>query len=150
MLKIRWSHDRLIFNIGIPIPVKTIFILRWGPGYLGPCCNENMRICCIIMYTCVWNMITQAWVCNSFPETDTYIPLAHTGTYMLQRIDESICAKIRYLEHGQVIIYHRTMCSVITYPYLYTSLGHPCMHHPKRMTASIKTVMQCNLKNFFV
>ena len=27
-----WSRDLLIFNMGIPIPRKTIFILRWGPG----------------------------------------------------------------------------------------------------------------------
>ena len=33
MLKIRQSPDRLIFNMGIPIPEKTIFILRRGPGY---------------------------------------------------------------------------------------------------------------------
>ena len=32
MLKIRWSHNRLIFNMEIPIPWKTAFILRQGPG----------------------------------------------------------------------------------------------------------------------
>ena len=32
MLKIRRSRDRLIFNMGIPIPGKTVFILRQGPG----------------------------------------------------------------------------------------------------------------------
>ena len=32
MLKIRRSYDRLIFNIGILIPRKDFFILRWGPG----------------------------------------------------------------------------------------------------------------------
>ena len=32
MLKIRRSRDRLIFNMGIPIPRKTVFILRQGPG----------------------------------------------------------------------------------------------------------------------
>ena len=31
MLKIRRSHDRLIFNMGIPIPEKIVFILRGGP-----------------------------------------------------------------------------------------------------------------------
>ena len=30
MLKIRWSHDRLIFYIGIPYMGKTVFILRRG------------------------------------------------------------------------------------------------------------------------
>ena len=30
-LKIRRSPDRLIFNIGISIPGKTVFILKWGP-----------------------------------------------------------------------------------------------------------------------
>ena len=34
MLKIRRSRDRLIFNMGIPIPGKTVFILRQGPGVL--------------------------------------------------------------------------------------------------------------------
>ena len=32
MLKLRPSCDRLIFNMGIPIPGKTVFILRQGPG----------------------------------------------------------------------------------------------------------------------
>ena len=31
MLKIRWSRDRLIFNMGIPYLGKTVFILRRGP-----------------------------------------------------------------------------------------------------------------------
>ena len=33
MLKIGLSHDRLIFNMGILIPGKIVFILRQGPGY---------------------------------------------------------------------------------------------------------------------
>ena len=36
MLKIRRSWDRLIFNMGIPIPAKTVFILRQGPGIYRP------------------------------------------------------------------------------------------------------------------
>ena len=32
MLKIRRSRDRLIFNMGIPIPGKTVFILKRGAG----------------------------------------------------------------------------------------------------------------------
>ena len=31
MLKIRRSHDRLIFNMGIPVPGKMVFVLKWGP-----------------------------------------------------------------------------------------------------------------------
>ena len=31
MLKIRWSHDCLILNTGIPIPGETMFILIRGP-----------------------------------------------------------------------------------------------------------------------
>ena len=31
MLKIRWSHNRLIFYMGIRIPGKDCFILRRGP-----------------------------------------------------------------------------------------------------------------------
>ena len=31
MLKIRRSRDRLIFNMGIPIPGKMLFILRRSP-----------------------------------------------------------------------------------------------------------------------
>ena len=30
MLKIRWSHDRLIFSMGILYLGKTVFILRWA------------------------------------------------------------------------------------------------------------------------
>ena len=36
MLKIRRSHGGLIFNMGIPIPRNTVFILRRGPGALLP------------------------------------------------------------------------------------------------------------------
>ena len=32
ILKIRQSNDHLIFNMEIPIPGKTVFILRQGPG----------------------------------------------------------------------------------------------------------------------
>ena len=32
MLKIRRPNGRLIFNMGIAIPSKTVFILRRGPG----------------------------------------------------------------------------------------------------------------------
>ena len=35
MLKIRRSRDRLIFNVGIPYPEKTVSILRRGPGSLS-------------------------------------------------------------------------------------------------------------------
>ena len=33
MLKFRRSDIRLIFNMGIPIPGKTVFILTRGPGH---------------------------------------------------------------------------------------------------------------------
>ena len=35
MLNIRRSLDRLIFNMGIPIPGTTVFILRQDPGASG-------------------------------------------------------------------------------------------------------------------
>ena len=41
MLKIKRSHDRLIFDMGIPYLVKTVLILRRGPGSL---INRIMRI----------------------------------------------------------------------------------------------------------
>ena len=39
MLKMRWSHDHLIFNMGIQYLRKTVFILKLGPGGLScrPC-----------------------------------------------------------------------------------------------------------------
>ena len=36
MLKIRQFRDRLIFNMGIPIPEKMVFILKQGLGYQQP------------------------------------------------------------------------------------------------------------------
>ena len=36
LLKIRRSQDRLIFNMGIPIPVNAVFILKWDPGSHSP------------------------------------------------------------------------------------------------------------------
>ena len=32
MLKIRWSHDHLIFNMGIPKPGKDSLYIETGPG----------------------------------------------------------------------------------------------------------------------
>ena len=32
MFKIRWSHDRLIVNMGIPVPGKEGLCMRQGPG----------------------------------------------------------------------------------------------------------------------
>ena len=37
MLKIRRSCNRLIFNMGIPVPGKMVFILRQGPWYQLSC-----------------------------------------------------------------------------------------------------------------
>ena len=34
MLKIRRSGDRLIFGMGIPVHVQTVYIKRRGPGWL--------------------------------------------------------------------------------------------------------------------
>ena len=33
MLKIKWSYDRLIFNMGIPIPRKDCLDIDMGPSY---------------------------------------------------------------------------------------------------------------------
>ena len=33
MYETKWSHGHLIFNLGIPIPGKMVFILRWGPDF---------------------------------------------------------------------------------------------------------------------
>ena len=33
LIKIRWSCDCFIFNMGIPIPGSTVFILRGGPTF---------------------------------------------------------------------------------------------------------------------
>ena len=34
MVKIRGSRDRLIFNMGVPIPGKTVFVLRWALEFI--------------------------------------------------------------------------------------------------------------------
>ena len=41
MLKIRLLQDRLIFNMGIPIPGKTVFILRLAPDAESGICWDN-------------------------------------------------------------------------------------------------------------
>ena len=43
MLKIRWSRDHLIFNMGIPILVSGIFILRRPQEVLRDERNDNGR-----------------------------------------------------------------------------------------------------------
>ena len=45
MLKIRRLRDRLIFNMGVPIHRKTIFILRRGPAPCSyQCCKVNIIV----------------------------------------------------------------------------------------------------------
>ena len=43
MLKIRWSHDRLIFNMGIPITAKDGLYIEKGPWALFQC-NDGLFI----------------------------------------------------------------------------------------------------------
>ena len=35
LIEIRWSHDHLIFIMGIPIPGKTVFILQQNQDSTG-------------------------------------------------------------------------------------------------------------------
>ena len=42
MLNIRRSHDRLIFNIGIPIPGKDGLYIETGPRGLGDYLNVKI------------------------------------------------------------------------------------------------------------
>ena len=44
IIKIRRSHDRLIFIMELSIPGKTVFIYRHGPGFLvtDPLCTDHL------------------------------------------------------------------------------------------------------------
>ena len=55
MLKISLSHDRLIFNMGIPIPGKTVFILRQGLDTIMiviSYCHDGFSVISWILYCC--------------------------------------------------------------------------------------------------
>ena len=57
MLKVRQSHDCLIFNMGIPIPRNTALILRWGPGIPHGFIQsrEHINLQCILAQLLVGN-----------------------------------------------------------------------------------------------
>ena len=48
MIKIRRSHDRLIFMMGIPMPGKIVLILKRVPDY---CQCFDTLVCCAVAWS---------------------------------------------------------------------------------------------------
>ena len=54
MLKIRWSWNRLIFNMGIPVLVRWHFYIEMAPGLiLSTLKHYNMDLLCIFFVICL-------------------------------------------------------------------------------------------------
>ena len=72
MLKIRWSRDRIIFNMGITYLGKTVLILRRGPdrmsgGYISA--SENKVVICsdngllpVRRRAIIWTSVDLLWL----------------------------------------------------------------------------------------
>ena len=67
MLKIRRPTGRLIFNMGIPIPGKTVFLIETGPRFRYILSYWNIKFTCslynVIMNICIF-LIKYAWILN--------------------------------------------------------------------------------------
>ena len=86
MLKIRRPLGRLIFNMGIAIPGKTVFLIETAP--------RSLRIVGLQLYISLFVLYTR----NS-PGTDNYLYITHTDnishiTYE-GTISDSKCANTR-------------------------------------------------------
>ena len=58
MLKIRRSHDRLIFNMGIPIPGKDGLYIEAGPRLNGfPSWNAILEVAPLLLANCYVNSL---------------------------------------------------------------------------------------------
>ena len=57
VLKIRQSHNCLIFNMGIPIPGKDFFILRQDPGHQVSICYTHYFLV-PELYLALWMQVT--------------------------------------------------------------------------------------------
>ena len=67
MLKIRRPLGRLIFNMGIAIPGKTVFLIETAPRYQGQEKLLHPYLWFVITYPCPWHLL--------LPHRSTYKPL---------------------------------------------------------------------------
>ena len=73
MLKIRRPLGRLIFNMGIAIPGKTVFLIETAPRYefLGFLVTMEISECDIYTYIKTWRSDVEIW--KGFTKADYYI-----------------------------------------------------------------------------
>ena len=84
MLKIRRPLGRLIFNMGIAIPGKTVFLIETAPWSIFHCiCSISFTMCyhsCVYISAPAWNTFSQHswlfvlhvpyyWVAANIPQT---------------------------------------------------------------------------------
>ena len=90
---IRRSHDRLIFNTGISIPVKTVFILRRGgnvPIYrFYKSCAQNHNI--FITPDFWW--LHHHWLSGQIFHGWQYLHITHWMCHKIYRISQEICTR---------------------------------------------------------
>ena len=61
MLKIRWPSGRLIFNMGIAIPGKTVFLIETAPRFLESNWNFNENTKIYIQENASENVASKMW-----------------------------------------------------------------------------------------
>ena len=66
MLRIRRSHDRLIFNMRIPITGKMVFILKWGPHI-----SESKQW--FVSFPIISTFISPVTLCIFYPDVFDFI-----------------------------------------------------------------------------
>ena len=59
MLKIRRPLGRLIFNMGIAIPGKTVFLIETAPSFFEPCHCKRIIFCmlCRVVLSPYWSLV---------------------------------------------------------------------------------------------
>ena len=80
MLKIRRPTGRLIFNMGIPIPGKTVFYIETGPStkqqHIIPKSSLNPKLG---TYCYVYRSIFRSWVCKQYVEIKSMFSLSNVN-----------------------------------------------------------------------
>ena len=85
MLKIRRPLGRLIFNMGITIPGKTVFLIETAPRY-GPPSSKPSAMLSVIVYTetlewalkiCLWNVLIDVIKWKYFHRNSPFVEGIH-------------------------------------------------------------------------
>ena len=105
IIKIRRSHDLLIFIMEIPIPGKTVFILRRGPGFQCPAQWSVTETCGSPLG--IWYTATERATCRRH-RAAWITGTTHIGTYVSDvrnslEINKSMVSRPRHVSLPQFL-----------------------------------------------